>query len=174
MTITTTITPEKLDQYGRFSIATRTIDDDDAKTVLSINRRPIGPGNYTGVATWVATDISTEDPIIQAFANLNWTNDIITAYQTAFPFVPPPILTASDYPLQPYQFWAMVAIANLQTAIDNALSAITDPVQKAIATAKLNHTLSFNRNDPLVNLLGEAAGLTSDQIDAYWMQAKDL
>jgi hypothetical protein len=86
-------------------------------------------------------------------------------------FEPIPAPVATDFILQPYQFWAMISIANLQPSIDNALAKLSDPVQKAVATAKLNHTLSFHRNDPLVALLSADAGLTTAQVDAYWLQA---
>jgi hypothetical protein len=114
---------------------------------------PIAPGNADYAAAMLA--VSNGDTIAEYTA-------------------PAPSTNPDDYPLQPYQFWAMVGIANLQASIDTALAAITDPTQKAIATAKLNHTLIFNRADPLVASMTAAAGLTSVQVDAYWMQAKDI
>ena len=86
----------------------------------------------------------------------------------------PPILTATDYDLQPYQFFAMIAIANLTATITTSISNISDPTQKIIAQSKLDHTLSFKRSDPFIDQLSASANLTSAQVDAYWLRAKDL
>jgi len=87
---------------------------------------------------------------------------------------PTPSNNPTDYPLQPYQFRAMLVIANLQPMVDAALASIPDPTARAVATAKMEFALLFERSDPLVDQLGAAAGLTTTQIDAYWMGAKDL
>lgn len=79
-----------------------------------------------------------------------------------------------DYQLQRYQFLAMLTIANLASLVTFAIGKITDPVQKAVAQAKYDSTQIFQRDDPVLNLLASNAGLTSEQVDAYWLQAKDL
>jgi len=78
------------------------------------------------------------------------------------------------YTLKPYQFYAMVAIANLTSVMEASVASIPDPIQRIIAQSKIDHTTLFVRSDPLINQLGAAANLTPQQIDAYWMQAKDL
>ena len=95
--------------------------------------------------------------------------DTITAYSA-----PPPSTNPNDYPLRPDQFFAMLDIAGLTNAVNTAIAAIPDATQRAIAKAKLNHTLIFERSNPLFNSLKGAVGMTDAQIDAMWMQAKDI
>jgi hypothetical protein len=95
--------------------------------------------------------------------------DTITAY-----VVSPPSTNPNDYPLLPDQFFAMLDIAGLTASINAALDAISDPKTKAIAKAKFNHTLVFERSNPLFETLKAGVGVTDAQIDAMWMQAKDI
>ena len=95
--------------------------------------------------------------------------DTITAYSP-----PPPSTNPNDYPLRPDQFWSMMDIAGLRAKVLAAIDAIPDPVQKIIASNKLNHTLIFERSNPLFETLKGAVGMTDAQIDAMWMQAKDI
>lgn len=80
----------------------------------------------------------------------------------------------ANYPLQRYQFLAMLTVGNLAPLVEPAVASIKDPVQKAVAQAKFDATQVFDRKDPLLVALAAAAGLTPAQVDAYWMQAKDL
>lgn len=94
---------------------------------------------------------------------------------TIAPYVAPsPSTNPVDYQLQRYQFLAMLTIASLDSLVATAIAAITDPVQRAVAQAKYDATQVFSRDDPTLNLLAANAGLTSAQVDTYWMQAKDL
>jgi len=77
-------------------------------------------------------------------------------------------------PLNPYQFRAMIAIAGIEQAIDDAVAAIPDVMQKAVARAKLDYALAFHRDDPLISMLAPTVGLTDDQIDTMWRQAVQL
>lgn len=79
-----------------------------------------------------------------------------------------------NFPLQPYQFHAMLEIGGVAEAVDLAIVAIVDPAQKAVANARMKHSSQFDRDDPLFAALAPAVGLSEAQVDALWMQAKDL
>ena len=104
--------------------------------------------------------------------------DAYMAANPSFPIAayspPPPSTNPNDYPLRPDQFFAMLDIAGLTNAVNTAIAAIPDATQRAIAKAKLNHTLIFERSNPLFNSLKGAVGMTDAQIDAMWMQAKGI
>lgn len=89
-------------------------------------------------------------------------------------FSPPASISPMDYPLQPYQFFSMLDIAGLTPKVSAAIAAMPDPTQRIIASNKLAHTAVFTRDDPLFETLKSAVGVTDVQIDAMWMQAKDL
>ena len=94
---------------------------------------------------------------------------------TILPYVPPaPSTDPKDYPLTRVQFMAMLDIAGLLTTAETQIDAISDPVQQAIARSRFENVQTFNRDDPLLVQLAASAGLTSEQVDQYWMQAKDL
>lgn len=79
-----------------------------------------------------------------------------------------------DYPLLRWQFQAMIDILGKRTAIEQAISALPSETDKAVARAKLNHTDVFQRTDPLVVSLSALVGMSSDELDSAWLQAKDL
>ncbi len=87
---------------------------------------------------------------------------------------PAPSRKPSDYPLQRYQFMAMLEIAGLKAVVDQAIDTIDDPVQRAVARARYENEQTFDRQDPLLVTLAAAGKLTTEQVDVYWMQAKDL
>lgn len=90
-------------------------------------------------------------------------------------YVPPaPSTFPGDYPLQRYQFLAMLEITGLGSTIEGAIDLIPDPVARAIARARYESADSFRRYDPLVLSVGEAIELPASQIDLLWMQAKDF
>lgn len=95
-------------------------------------------------------------------------------FQIADYVAPTPSTDPNDYQLQRYQFLAMLTIANLDSLVAPAIAAISDNVQRAVAQAKFDSTQTFQRDDPTLNLLAANAGLSSAQVDVYWMQAKDL
>lgn len=77
---TTSITPEGLDQFGRFFVVTRTFTGDQ---VTGVNRRQVQPGAFTDATTFVPTDTSNEAPAIQAFVAQQWTPQVVAAFQAA-------------------------------------------------------------------------------------------
>jgi len=90
--------------------------------------------------------------------------------------IPPPSTDPIDYPLNPAQFEAITSILGVTIEqIDGAIDmAIADPVDNAFAKAKARKSTEYNRDNPLFALLGPLLSLTDAQIDAAWMQAKDL
>jgi hypothetical protein len=125
---------------------------------------PMPAGWADPADTWVQSDV----------AGPGWTyaNGVFTA--PVVPPPPPPSTNPADYPLRPDQFFAMLDIAGLTASVNAALDAISDPTAKAIAKAKFNHTQVFNRSNPLFETLKAGVGVTDAQIDAMWMQAKDI
>ncbi|MFN3169304.1 MAG: hypothetical protein ACE37E_01270 [Hyphomicrobiales bacterium] len=101
-------------------------------------------------------------------------------------FSPPSPPSAStdpnDYPLEPFQFEAMLEILGKVDAVDAAINAITDPTVRAVARAKRRSPPGglYERSDPLFDALDDTVfpGLTEAErnaaIDTAWMQAKDI
>jgi hypothetical protein len=79
-----------------------------------------------------------------------------------------------DYPLARWQFHAMVDMLGKRQAIESAIEGLPDPAARAVATAKLKHSHEFNREDHLVISLSAAVGISPDELDSAWLQAKDL
>lgn len=77
-------------------------------------------------------------------------------------------------PLKRWQFHAMLEILGKAQAVQDAIDAIADTKHRAVAKAKLAHTDTFDRDDPLFAQLKDAVGLSDAEIDAAWMAAKDL
>lgn len=89
---------------------------------------------------------------------------------------PAPSTDPNDYPLNRFQFEAMVislglSFAAIETAIDGL--PITD-MDKAVAKSRLRNAETYNRDHPLLTMLMGPVGLTAKQIDAAWLQAKDI
>jgi hypothetical protein len=88
----------------------------------------------------------------------------------------------NDYPLEPFQFEAMLEILGKVDAVDAAINAITDPTVRAVARAKRRAPPGglYERSDPLFDALDDTVfpGLTEAErnaaIDTAWMQAKDI
>lgn len=91
----TTVTPENVDAYGRFTVVTRTLadgsDTDPAtgqpypvSSVMTVHREPLAPGHWEA-ENWVATDVSDQPNNIQAFAAVLWTAAVVNAFKAAFP-----------------------------------------------------------------------------------------
>jgi hypothetical protein len=75
--------------------------------------------------------------------------------------------------LLPYQFRAMLALSGKQADLDAYIAGLSDPA-KTIAQAKLDYSLSFQRDNDLVLAAQSALGLTNDQLDALWEQAAQI
>lgn len=79
-----------------------------------------------------------------------------------------------DYPLEPFQFFAMLEILGKTGAVNTAIDAITDATERAVARSKFQHMKVFRRDNSLFTTLAPAVGLTDAQIDIAWMQAKEI
>lgn len=87
---------------------------------------------------------------------------------------PLPELRENLYPpLAPWKFHAIIALNNLTETLNQAIDSL-DPQAKIIVKTKLERVTEYHRDDPLIDQLGGAIGLTSDQIDNIWTQAHDL
>lgn len=74
-------------------------------------------------------------------------------------------------PLEPYQFHAMLKIAELTDQVNAAVAAIEDPEERAVAEVRLERSQQFRRNDPLLQDLVAAVGLTSEALNKMWLKA---
>lgn len=77
-------------------------------------------------------------------------------------------------PLKRWQFHAMLGLLGKSRDVEDAMDAMTDGNARAVAKAKLAHTDSFDRDDPLFDLLKSDVGLSDAEIDDAWVIAKDL
>lgn len=82
----------------------------------------------------------------------------------------PPVVLPPPPDLLPYQFRAMLALSGKQAALDAYIASLPDP-QKTIAQAKFDYSLSFRRDNDLVESARQALGLTNDQLDVLWARA---
>lgn len=78
--------------------------------------------------------------------------------------------TPAQYPLKRWQFQAMVEYLGKGAAIETAINAIPDAMQRAIAIARYKDSDVYERDDPLFDELAPVVGLTDAEIDAAWMQ----
>lgn len=86
----------------------------------------------------------------------------------------PPSTDPVDYPLEPFQFFAMLKKLGKTDVVNTAIASISDQDTRHVAEAKFQHMKEFERDDPLFTTLAPAVGLTDAEIDAAWMQAKDI
>lgn len=88
-------------------------------------------------------------------------------------FVAPPKPKPTDTPLNRLQFNAMtrilgVSMGAIMAVIENT---IQDPIQQAVAIARIEETQLFRRDNPLFELVGPALQMTNEQIDQAWETA---
>lgn len=89
---------------------------------------------------------------------------------------PPPPPVAADFTLNSAQFDAALALMELTIEqIDATIDQIiVDAAQNVFAKAKMRKASFYSRTDPLLTTLGPVLGVTDEQIDEAWMQAKDF
>ena len=69
-------------ENGQLGIRTATvIKEDGVELTRTLHRHVLQPRTKSG-DTWGDTDISSEDPKVQAIANATWTDDVKSAYET--------------------------------------------------------------------------------------------
>ena len=84
MPITKEIVVDKIEvlEMGQVQVRTATvIKEDGTELNRSFHRHVLQPRTKTG-DTWGDTDISGEDARVQAIANVTWTDDVKSAYET--------------------------------------------------------------------------------------------
>lgn len=81
-----------------------------------------------------------------------------------------------EYPLNPSQFEAILALLNITIEqIDAAVDKLPfTAAEKAFAKAKARKATSYHRDNELFGLLGPIMGISDASIDAAWMEAKDF
>jgi hypothetical protein len=90
-----------------------------------------------------------------------------------------PAKVPSDYTLNRIQFEFIIKKLNLSDAIDAAINALpesTDEEQnvKIMARVLRDYGQTFERSHPLFTELAPLVGISAEQIDYMWMQAKDI
>ncbi len=75
--------------------------------------------------------------------------------------------------LSSMQFEAVLRSAGHYDAVKAVVNRLPEN-QKHIVLAKLNRLNSYNRDNTLVVQLSAAIGLTSDDVDALWLQAWEI
>lgn len=80
----------------------------------------------------------------------------------------------ADHSLLRFQFFAVLDLAGLMPLLRGAIATVPDALERAAMQSGFDSVQVFTRADPLLSRLAAEAGLPPAQVDAYWMQAKDL
>lgn len=75
--------------------------------------------------------------------------------------------------LAPWQFFAMLELSGKKPDLDAFIEALPEP-DKIVAKAKLDKSLTFQRDNDLVLAAQQAVGLTDEALDDLWAQALAL
>ena len=100
-------------------------------------------------------------------AGWTWAGGKFTAPE---PVAPNP----ADHPLLPWQFKALVIYLGADAQIRTASSKVPDAMQRAATLSRYENSGIYRFDDPLVNSLRQAIGMPVEQLEAAWLQAKDL
>lgn len=76
-------------------------------------------------------------------------------------------------PLKPYQFHAAMQIHGISEMLTAAMAGLPSR-ERFIAEAKLLRMDEYHRNDPTVESLIQAMGITNEQADAMWTDAMSI
>lgn len=82
-----------------------------------------------------------------------------------------PVPGAPD--LLPYQFRAMLELSGYKDDLDAYVDGL-EGLEKIVARAKLDSALSFRRDNELVEAARVAIGISTEDLDALWLQAAAL
>lgn len=147
------------------------IAEDEPNCVMVTMTADIGEGEEQLDYTLRFNDPHGIAPQVQAAFD-EWVlgGGIVDAYTP--PLEPPP----TETPLTRVQFKAILAILGVTqeqvfTAIDTV---VTDPVQNAIAKARVTDSQQYERQNILFDQLGPLLGFTSQQVDAAWPTALSI
>lgn len=129
--------------------------------VLTVTDADDGSGtSYTIPFTYHADDGAEMSNQLVAWLSAHEGAIVIAPYSA--PVVYPDLL--------PYQFRAMLSISGNTDKLNNYIAGLVSPA-KDIAQAKLDYSLSFQRDNDLVLQAQTALGLTDDQLNTLWLQA---
>lgn len=64
--------------------------------------------------------------------------------------------------------------AGMWPAVQGFVAGIADPIEQALAEVALNDTLTWRRDSPFLNQAAVALGLTTEQMDALFIDAKGI
>lgn len=109
---------------------------------------------------WAVPD-DMANPFRQMIAEWEAQGNIIPAYAapTPNPFGP----------LAPYQFWGAVRATGHETALTTWVGAMSDPVQKGIASAMLEFSLEFRRDHPLIEAARVHLEMSEAELNDLWL-----
>ena len=85
------------------------------------------------------------------------------------PPAPIPLPEVPYPPLKPYQFWGAVRATGHETALTTWVGAMTDPVQKGIASAMLEFSLEFRRDHPLIEAARLHLEMSEAELNDLWL-----
>lgn len=102
---------------------------------------------------------------------IGWTYD---GEDFSAPHEPAPSTDPADFPLLPWQFKALVIYLGVDAQIRTAISKVPDAMQRAATLSRYENSGIYRFDDPLVNSLRVAIGMPVEQLEAAWLQAKDL
>lgn len=68
----------------------------------------------------------------------------------------------------------LIAAGVTLSSVDAAIAAIPDPTEREIATVEWEYASQFERDHSLIEQVGNALGMTVEQIDAAWLAAMEL
>ncbi len=97
------------------------------------------------------------------------------AFSPPPPPAPPPAKGPSDYPLSDRQLRiGLIASGISLDVIDQAIAAIPDATQRAVAQVWWDRSIVIHWDHPMRASLTALVGLTEAQAEAMWMMAKDI
>jgi hypothetical protein len=85
----------------------------------------------------------------------------------------PPLDPSYIPPVSPRQFRQALVLMGMYDQIEPALNSLPEPL-KSLALIAWEYSLSFDRNDPLVDQVAQGLGWPSDQVDDLWRYAATL
>lgn len=96
---------------------------------------------------------------------VKWVNELADAPDPEIHLAP---LTARQLRL------GLIAAGVTLSSVDSAIAVIPDPTEREIATVEWEYASQFERDHSLIEQIGDALGMTVEQIDAAWLTAMEL
>lgn len=119
-----------------------------------------------GWIPFTATENDPEQFGRDLFASIIQSGDIDPYVEPPAPPLPP--LTARQLRL------GLVAASILPSQVDAAIAAIEDDTARAVAEIEWEYATQFERDHPLIEQVGMALDLSSEQIDTMWQAALNI